>query len=189
MSGVIVKGMSTGIIVPHILSLCGAAIGQSGVDYYAEIHTKPLNSYCHTIGMPFTIYGMLLWIPVLFNLSNRQYINIQKFLYTSYMTHYIFMDYAIGGATAVVYSVPLYYARKKMNSTFLYLENNGSDKHSTVWEYARMHLFIKGLMVSSGALILQECLGHWLSGDQASRAEAVPNAILYAMYYSISHIF
>ena len=45
MSGVIVKGMSTGIIVPHILSLCGAAIGQSGVDYYAEIHTKPLNSY------------------------------------------------------------------------------------------------------------------------------------------------
>ena len=51
-------------------------------DYYAEVHTKPLNSYCHTIGMPFTIYGMLLWIPMIFERDYKDYKKIQQFLYT-----------------------------------------------------------------------------------------------------------
>jgi hypothetical protein len=44
-------------------------------------------------------------------------------------------------------------------------------------------------MIAVIALTLQEVLGHWLSGDPQSRVEAIPNAILYAMYYSVSHIF
>ena len=34
----------------------------------------------------------------------------------------------------------------------------------------------------------EEIIGHWLSTDIGSRFEAVPNAILYAIYFSASHM-
>ena len=181
-------GAVMGTILPSILSYSGVYIGERGVNYYAEVHTKPLNSYCHTIGMPFTIYGMLLWIPMVFGNSYNDYKNIQKFLYVFYMTHYFLIDYTIGGAVAVVYSVPLYYSNVQIDKVFKNLSLYKTN-YKSINSYYRLNLFIKGLMISTAALVFQELFGHWMSGDPASRLEGVPNAILYAMYYSVSHLF
>ena len=52
--------------ISHVLfNFLGVLHNNEGVDYYAEVHTTRWNAYIHTIGMPFTIHGMLLWIPSL----------------------------------------------------------------------------------------------------------------------------
>lgn len=181
-------GILLGITVPKILHSNGALIGQAGVDYYAEVHTNALNSYCHTIGMPFTIYGMLLWIPMLFKLNYKKYIAIQNVLYSMYMTHYTIMNWKMGSIISLVYSMPLYYAEKRIKNTFGFTRNKPVDTVKE-YNYLRILVFVEGLMVSIGALVFQEIIGHWLSGDPLSRAEAVPNAIMYAVYYSVYHIF
>ena len=180
-------GAVMGAILPSILSYSGVYIGERGVKYYAEVHTKPLNSYCHTIGMPFTIYGMLLWIPMIFNRSYKDYIKIQQFLYFFYMTHYILIDYTIGGTVAAVYAVPVYYANLQTKKIFKSITYE-NPQHKSTHDYFRLTFFVKGLMISTAALLFQEGFGHWLSGDPASRLEGIPNAILYAMYYSVSHL-
>ena len=185
---VIVSGVSTGVVLPTILSLSGVNIGRRGIDYYAEVHTKPLNSYSHTIGMPFTIYGMLLWIPMIFNRSYTDYKKIQQFLYIFYMTHYILIDSTIGGTVAVVYAAPVYYANLQTERIFKTITYDNPENKS-IHDYFRLTFLVKGLMISTAALLFQEGFGHWLSGDPMSRLEGVPNAILYAMYYSVSHLF
>mgnify|MGYP005658032695 FL=1 len=45
-----------------------------------------------------------------------------------------------------------------------------------------------GLKVSTLALFFQEIIGHTVGGDDQSRIEAIPNAIVYAMHYSLSHL-
>lgn len=185
---VIASGISLGAILPTILSLCGLNIGERGIDYYAEVHTNSLNSYCHTIGMPFTIYGMLLWIPMIIDRSYTDYKKIQQFLYIFYMTHYILIDYTIGGTVAAVYAVPVYYANLHTERLFKTITYD-NPQHKSIHDYYRLTFFVKGLMISTAALLFQEGFGHWLSGDPVSRLEGVPNAILYAMYYSVSHLF
>ena len=111
MSSVIASGITAGIAIPNVLYYSGVLIGNRGVAYYAEVHTTALNSYCHTIGMPFFIYGTLLWLPMLVNTDNYKiYLDIQQFFYSAYMTHYILIDATIGLTTSIVYAVPLYYA-------------------------------------------------------------------------------
>ena len=188
----------TGIIFPNILYYNGFYIGESGVDYYAEVHTTKLNSLIHTIGMPFTIYGMLLWIPVVFNLNCRSYIAIQRFLYISYMTHYVLIDWFIGLNTAVIYYIPVYYSNKlyllefndECNETYqISLDKKYKTSKQKIHNSIRIYLFTYGLLVSFYVLLFQEVIGHWLSGDPPSRLEAIPNAILYAMYFSVSHFY
>ena len=48
-------------------------------------------------------------------------------------------------------------------------------------------IFIRGFLISAMGLIFQEIVGHKLGGDIPSRFEGIPNAILYAKYYSIYH--
>ena len=105
-----------------------------------------------------------------------------------YMTHYISMDWKIGFITSLVYSIPLYYAERKIKNTFGFTRNK-SVNVIREYNYLRILVFVEGLMISVSALVFQEIIGHWLSGDPWSRAEAVPNAIMYAIYYSVSHIF
>ena len=50
-------------------------------------------------------------------------------------------------------------------------------------------LVLTGLSISVSALLFQEVFGHYLGGDIPSRWEAIPNAILYAKYFAVSHIF
>ena len=177
-------GFVLGIFLPKILNYNNILIGEKGIEYYAEVHTTTLNSYCHSIGMPFTIYGMLLCIPMLFKLKYKKYIEIQNMLYIMYMTHYITINFKIGLIISLLYSLPLYFSHKKIKEYFYNIEIYKVNEYN----YARFVLFIQGLMISTAALVFQEIFGHWLSGDPPSRLEAVPNAIIYAMYYSVSHI-
>ena len=144
-------------------------VGIPGVNYYAEAHLTLWNSYVHTVFMTFTTYGMLLWIPRIFTSNYNDGIKIQQFFYTAYMTHYIIINPFIGTLVSLLYYYPLFYAKYDYNIKIMYP-------------------FTHGLFVSVIALAIQEVFGHWLSGDPPSRIEAVPNAILYAMYYSVSHL-
>ena len=131
--------------------------------------------------MPFTIYGMLLWIPnTLLYLRGHQYsyfdkrllgLNIQRYLYIAYMTHYLFINFRIGLLVLFVYAFPLYYARKR------YIDSIYSN-----------HI-LYGLSISTISLTIQEIFGHYYGGDGPSRPEATFNAILYATYFSVGHFF
>ena len=165
-----INGILYGIFIPFLLKKCGFLIGQEGVNYYAEVHTTELNSYIHTLFMPFTIYGMFLWIPRFLNLSLYNSIMFNICLYVAYMTHYILIDPLIGLILCFYYFIPLNYA---------YLTYMRVNMHK---------LFKIGLAVSTIALTIQEIFGHMLAGDPPSRLEAIFNAILYAPYFSISHM-
>ena len=119
--------------------------------------------------MPFTIYGMLLWIPQVFQLNNKNSKKLQWFLYIMYMTHYIIINNIIGFYIALVYSIPLYFAR-------------------LTYDKIKCNYLINGICISTSALLIQEGFGHLYSGDPPSRLEAIPNAIIYAMYFSVSHL-
>ena len=163
-------GIITGIAIPYLLNSYGMLIGYEGVQYYAEVHTTFLNSIIHTMFMPFTTYGILLWAPRVITYDYNLGIKIQHFLYSAYMTHYLLINPFIGALTSILYYYPLFYAKLDYKNKVMYP-------------------FTSGLFISTIALAIQEVFGHWLSGDPPSRIEAVPNAILYAMYYSVSHLF
>ena len=171
-----------GISVPYILSLFGVLIGQEGVDYYGEVHSTFHNAMVHTIFMPFTIYGMLLWIPnTIIYISGKKYSQqkkilvgneIQHFLYYAYMIHYLTIHIGIAVLLISLYEFPLLYDQRR------YVKNNPNDNH-----------IVTGLAISSAALVIQEIFGHYYGGDDPSRPEAVFNAILYAIYFSVCHFF
>ena len=163
-------GILYGILCPYILKSTGYKIGQEGVDYYAEVHESRLNSYIHTVFMPLTIYGMYLWIPRVFNLSLYDSINFDICIYAAYMTHYIFINPVVGMFTCILYFIPLVFA------------------YVTHMRINMSKIFYIGISVSTIALVIQEVFGHWISGDPFSRFEAIFNAMLYAPYYSVSHI-
>lgn len=160
-----------GIIFPYILKYNNVLVGIDGVNYYAEVHTSYLNSIIHTIFMPFTIYGILLWVPRLCSLNLNHSIRLQQFLYTAYMTHYMLINFTIGILTSLYYILPLYAAKL----TYLNFYNK--------------KIGYTGFKIMTVALLIQEVFGHWIGCDNLSRFEGVPNAILYAMYYSVHHLF
>jgi hypothetical protein len=57
-----------------------------------------------------------------------------------------------------------------------------------IYKYGRRYCMLVGLVIACSALFMQEIIGHYIGGDQASRLEGIPNAILYAPYYSIAHL-
>jgi uncharacterized membrane protein YGL010W len=158
-----------GAVFPALLARLGYLTGQPGVDYYAEVHTTALNSYTHSLFMPFAMYGMLLWIPAVLRLTPLGAVRLDKCIYAAFMAHYLTIDVAVGLLVCAFYYAPLVCAcathRRASTTTALCV----------------------GLGVSVFALVVQEGLGHWYSGDPPSRSEGVFNAILYAMYYSVSH--
>ena len=87
-----------------------------------------------------------------------------------YLTHYLCVDWRV----AVLYSL-VYTPVATVSAMHHYYG-------------ASEHRFIRGLFVSIAALIFQEGVGHWWGGDKPSRIEAVPNAILYAKFYSLHHL-
>jgi uncharacterized membrane protein YGL010W len=162
-------GYIFGNIIPSLLKYNNFYIGLDGVEYYGEVHTTKLNSIIHSIFMPFTIYGMFLLIPKVilpkkYDNSYEYAYKINFFLYVTYMTHYISINKYIGLLTSIYYYIPLQLSRNQIE-------------------------FKKGILISTTALTIQELLGHWLSGDDPSRLEAIPNAIIYAIYFSVSHFF
>ena len=102
-----IAGVFYGILVPLALDYFGFLTGQAGVDYYAEVHMSRLNSYIHTAFMPFTIYGMFLWIPRALNLSFYDSLHFDMCIYVAYMTHYMTINAWVGMVACLYYFVPL----------------------------------------------------------------------------------
>ena len=164
----IIESSIAGLLIPFFLKTMGMSIGKKGVLYYSEVHKKKFNSIIHTLFMPITVYGGLLWIPALLNMEREKAQKLQLRLYIMFMTHYITINYKIAILTSILYRIPLVLSYKYYN------------KESS---------FKKGIITMTKALLVQEWIGHYLSGDPPSRIEAIPNAILYSIYYSISHFF
>ena len=160
-----------GYFAGNILDIFGVYNGVKGLQYYEEAHLSKWNSFIHTIGMPFVYYGISLWFPALCQYDSENAFKIQTFFYLMYMTHYMCVDFWRGLLTAVIYSVPYYYA-------VVHYANSTSN----------LYMFGYGFMFSFLFLVFQELGGHWVGGDIWSRWEAIPNAILYAVFYSIYHI-
>jgi uncharacterized membrane protein YGL010W len=144
---------------------------QEGVDHYEEAHYSKWNCYMHTIGMPFTVYGLALFLPALFKLTYKKAIIFRTSVLLFYLAHYVYIDLYIGFLTYILFSL----AAIRANYTYN--------------EKRRYWMLMKGFLISFSALSFQEYFGHYLGGDIASRAESVPNAIMYAMYFSVYHIF
>ena len=186
-----VSGILIGLFLPLLLDWCHILYHTPGVDYYAEIHTTTLNAFSHTLGMPFTCYGILLWFPLMWQRSWQRYQEIQSCLYFAYMTYYIGIDAFIGFCTALVYMGPLILATQTIHHRFSTIQSTTlkTPVYCThEYDMQRFILAIQGLLIMIGALVFQEFVGHWLSGDSCSRIEGIPNAILHAMYYSVSHL-
>ena len=150
-------------------------VGQAGVDYYAEAHLTRWNARVHSIGMLFTVFGILQWIPTLLGLNYNQSKMLAYNLYTLYAGHYFRIDKRVFLMYLIFYYFPLHYAVN---------EYRKYDPKTLRW-----WLFKKGFITSFIALSLQEGVGHYVGGDIPSRPEGVLNAIVYAMYFSVGHFF
>jgi uncharacterized membrane protein YGL010W len=151
---------------------------EDGVKYYAEVHTSFWNSLIHTIFMPFTMLGFYVAIPALWNMTPPQAVYTCRVIMLFYFGAYIQISTLVGILVLAYYTIPLNYADK----IYTYIYRN-------VIQYQRQPTaIIVGLSISIAALGIQEIFGHYMNGDAASRIEAIPNAIIYAPYYSISHL-
>lgn len=145
-------------------------VGEKGIEYYREAHLTKWNSFIHTLFMPFSMYGMLLWIPALLKL-NRKFARILILsIYFFYGGHYL----RINKLNTLIYYLQYYY-------TIKWALKKWQDNTN------KMKLLTDGLIITGTGLSLQEILGHWFGGDIPSRFEAIPNAILYSMYFASSH--
>ena len=135
----------------------------------------------HTIGMPFTIHGMLLWIPSLLRLQPLKAEGLQKNLYYLYGGYYMMINRYI----ALLYYILYYIIVEKSVSKYSELYSTIGYTNDDIY----INIFKHGILISVGALTFQEVIGHYIGGDIASRIEAVPNAIVHAKYYALHHIF
>lgn len=159
-----------GFFASHILGLFGVLTGQKAVDYYAEVHLSTWNSFIHTLGMPFTYMGLNLLVPALFGIKEPWMLQFCVFII--YMTHYATIDLTTTLVTTLIYYQVMKY------SYDLYMKKY----------FSYVGYFCIGLSITTIALLVQEIVGHYMGGDEPSRAEGVLNAILYAKFYSVQHV-
>jgi len=194
-------GMFSHKVLPNIMTT-----GLSGVSYYGEAHLTRWNAYMHTIGMPFTIYGMVQWIPALLQATPKNARLIAQFLYFLYGGHYLLLDkriailYYISYYPSLHYGIKHYEIQYRRNKKKVQMEKERNKRlqitHNTPMTISRYlnknetnMILATGLCISTLALLFQEYAGHYWGGDIPSRFEAIPNAILYAKYFSLHHIF
>jgi uncharacterized membrane protein YGL010W len=148
---------------------------EDGVKYYAEVHTSFWNSLIHTMFMPVTMVGMYLWIPAIFNLNNIDALQLKENIMIFYIGLYSKISFVNTIVIMNIYFYPFIYSTELYKSLYNY--NNNAK-----------YCFIYGFSISLFSLSFQEIIGHYIGGDAPSRIEAIPNAILYAKYYSVSHL-
>ena len=136
-----------------------------GVNYYGEIHKSPLNKIIHGLFMPLTVYGILLWFPALLNLNIFDASILRGCVYYFYLGLYLKINIFYALLYSIIYYIPLKYANIDYKNNYYTLMN--------------------GLVISFYSLFIQECVGHYLGGDDASRIEGIINAVLYAPYFGI----
>lgn len=155
-----------GCMMPRMMKFIGMSTGYEGLDYYAEVHQSFFNSLIHTVFMTVTVYGIMLWVPYLLG-----YIHGYLFQYPAFFAYLVYYGSFTQLGTALsflLFCYPIYLASKH----YVYTPQT--------WK--------KGIMYMVGALIIQEVFGHWVGGDNPSRTEAIPNAIVYAPMYASFHI-
>lgn len=180
------RGIVSGMIIPFFFKMCGMKIGTEGVEYYGEVHLTFWNSFIHTLFMPFTISGILIAFPALLRCNKAETYHVRYFLFCFYFGHYIIaLNPLIACVTMYYYYSVLDFVNKHINLDDLDM----LQKKSVGLFHKNNLLLLFGLTIMTTSLIIQELVGHKYGGDDPSRIEAVPNAILYAMYYSVSHLF
>jgi hypothetical protein len=157
--------------------LFGMRHSKDGVYYYAEVHKSVWNSYIHTAFMPLTMLGFYVAIPAFFEFSRRGAYALRRLSTAFYFGIYVRISPAIAVLFLAYYAIPMYYAAKLTKLL-------KRAKHPVI----RNEVVI-GFFISTVALLIQEVLGHYIGGDDVSRIEAIPNAIIYAPYYSVAHAF
>lgn len=192
-----IVGMLIGLNLHKIQEHVGMTTLYPAVNYYEDVHTNFWNSIFHTAFMPVTMFGAFLWIPALFSLNPKQAEILRRFIMTIYITHFAVID-LYENTPEVTISVVIWYSFSYYKSIEVYKRwyLNGlehlpyCDRQHLLKDNRRniKTIFRRGLAIMVGALIIQEYFGHFIGGDPASRLEAVPNAILYACYYSVSHL-
>ena len=73
-------------------------------------------------------------------------------------------------------------------NVFLYPFIYSTELYKILYNNNVKYCFIYGFGISFISLSIQEIFGHYIGGDAPSRLEGIPNAILYANYYSVSHL-
>ena len=146
---------------------------QAGVDYYGEVHRSGWNCLIHTLFMPLTMMGMFLWIPALFKMTPHRAFQLRKEVSFIYIGHYLRIRLVPTMFVIGLYSMPYAY----------------SHIWYTRWYYYKEPIFLRGFLLSFAALFIQEVIGHYIGGDDPSRIEGIPNAIVYAPYFSVSHFY
>ena len=160
-----------GVFGPAFLNQwLGFSIYNTAIDYYAEVHTTMLNKIIHVIFMPVTIYGLLLGGSSFLELDENKSLKFHCRMLLFYGWHYLLIDNYVAFKFVIVYGIVI-----------MAVAWNYCDDKKALKENAR-----KGLCIFIGSLAIQEVIGHWLSGDGASRLEGIPNAILYAPYFSVN---
>jgi uncharacterized membrane protein YGL010W len=172
----ILAGIGLGLLAETIQNSIGMLSMKPAVDYYEEAHYSKFNCLIHTIFMPFTMYGMFVWIPAAILFPPPWAKAMRQTLCTAYVVHYASIDWKIGLAVFIMYLPSYINAEKHYYDIYKYYDST-------------KYVFLYGILYSICALFIQEFIGHWISGDIASRPEGVPNAIVYAMYFSVSHLF
>ena len=86
---ILLLGTFMGILTQPIFNLFGVYTGEQAVQYYAEVHQSKWNSFIHTLGMPFTYYGILLCVPTLFSNDKTTVARLQLFLYPYFISYYM----------------------------------------------------------------------------------------------------
>ncbi len=160
-----------GLLTSSIFEAIGVYTGDRAIEYYAEVHQSKWSSFIHTIGMPFTYYGLLLFVPPMFCMNTGDTIKLQAFFYFYFISYYLTLDVLIAIMVSICYLPSQVYAMR-----YYYMSTN------------RFHTMLYGFTIASMALLTQEILGHWCGGDDPSRLEGIPNAIWHAGYYSIWHL-
>lgn len=160
-----------GVFLTNILSVFGILSDETGIDYYAEAHLSRWNSWIHTFGMPFTLYGISCWVPALLMLSKANRSKMQLGVWYVYILHYMTIDFKRALLCIAWFLYPAYRAYTKTRDS-----------------KSNFKLFLHGFLVSFASLAFQEFVGHYIGGDIPSRPEGVLNAILYSVIYSTYHI-
>ena len=146
---ILMFGSLMGFLTQPIFNLLGIYTGQQAITYYGEVHQSKWNSLVHTIGMPFTYYGLLLCVPPLFGTNKMDTLLLQLFLYSYFISYYMSMNFDIGFIVAVCYLPSQIYAMEFYQRSL-----------------SRPVTIIYGFMVAGTALTIQEVFGHWLGGDK-----------------------
>ena len=166
-----------------------------------HIYHRGMHGY--TCMMPFSVYGILLWVPALLRLNPNYARQLIWFLYYVWGGHYYDMNklgalmyfcmywYTVNKAVEnyrLDYEKIAYGEEKKIECSSPRVNHDYNALANKINTKATWYLLKKGLLYSTLGLTFQEGFGHWLNCDIPSRPKAVVNAIVYYMYFSSTHV-